>query len=138
MLPDVAVDEAGTLAELHRQALARPRFNMMLIATLSATALLLCTLGAYGIVARTIATRRREIGIRAALGAAGSVITKAVASRALRPMALGVLIGVLASLATSQVLRSLLFGLSPVDPLSLVGGPLLLLLVAGAGALIRR
>ena len=136
VLPDVAVDEAGTLAELHRQALARPRFNMMLIATLSATALLLCTLGAYGIVARTIATRRREIGIRAALGAAGSVITKAVASRALRPMALGVLIGVLASLATSQVLRSLLFGLSPVDPLSLVGGPLLLLLVAGAGALI--
>ncbi|NNF28241.1 MAG: hypothetical protein HKN73_13535 [Gemmatimonadetes bacterium] len=135
-LPEVAVDEAGTLAELHSQALARPRFNMMLIATLSATALLLCTLGSYGIVARTMSTRRREIGIRAALGAAGAVITRAVVVRALRPMALGVVLGVGASLAMSRVLRSLLFGLSPVDPISLIGGPLLLLLVAGAGALI--
>ncbi|NNF28249.1 MAG: hypothetical protein HKN73_13575 [Gemmatimonadetes bacterium] len=135
-LPDVAVDEAGTLAELHSQALARPRFNMMLIATLSATALLLCTLGSYGIVARTMSTRRREIGIRAALGAAGAVITRGVAVRALRPMALGVVLGAGASLATSRVLQSLLFGLSPVDPISLIGGPLLLLLVSGAGALV--
>lgn len=135
-LPHVAVDEAGTLAELHRRALARPRFNMMLIVTLSATALLLCTLGAYGIVARTMSTRRREIGIRAALGAAGTVITRSVAGRALRPMALGVALGAVASLATSRILQSLLFGMSPVDPVSLIGGPFVLLLVAGAGALI--
>jgi predicted lysophospholipase L1 biosynthesis ABC-type transport system permease subunit len=135
-VPGVAIEEAGTLAALRSRALARPRFNMMLLVFLSGVALLLCTLGAYGIVARTVATRRREIGVRAALGARGASIVRSVLGQALIPLAIGAASGLVVALGTSRLLTSLLFELSPSDPVSLMGAPLILLGVGCVGALL--
>lgn len=134
--PETAIEVTGTLATLRSQAVARPRFNMMLLVTLSGVALLLCTLGAYGIVARTVTTRRREVGVRAALGAAGVSIVRSVVRRALTPLAIGAASGLIVALGTSGLLTSLLFELSPYDPISLMGAPLILLTMGSAGALL--
>lgn len=134
--PGVAIEELGSLDRLRDQALARPRFNMMLLAAMSFVALLLCTLGAYGIVSRTVATRRGEIGVRAALGAAGPAIARSVAGRAVRPLVIGTTVGLAVSLGASRLLASLLYGLSPSDPVSLVGAPLILLLIGGLAAVV--
>jgi len=135
-VPGVVIEEAGTLATLRSQALARPRFNMVLLLALAGVALLLCTLGAYGIVARAVVTRRREIGVRAALGGAGFSIVRSVVGRALIPLAVGAASGLLVALGTSRLLTSLLFELSPSDPVSLAGALLILLGMGGAGALL--
>lgn len=134
--PETALEVSGTLATLRAQALARPRFNMMLLVALSGVALLLCSLGAYGIVARAVVRRRREIGVRAALGAAGVSIVRSVVARALIPLAIGAASGLIVAVGTSRLLTSLLFELSPVDPVSLTGALLILIGVGGAGALL--
>jgi ABC-type antimicrobial peptide transport system permease subunit len=79
---------------------------MMLLAAMSAVALLLCTSGAYGIASRAVATRRREIGVRAALGAAGSALARSVVGRAVRPLVIGMGVGLAVSLGASRLLQS--------------------------------
>jgi ABC-type antimicrobial peptide transport system permease subunit len=89
--------------------------------------LVLCGLGAYGLVGRVMVMRFREIGIRMALGADRPALARSVVASALRPMMVGGLVG---------LMRTLLFGVSPGDPVSFVVSPMFVLLVGGLAALV--
>jgi predicted lysophospholipase L1 biosynthesis ABC-type transport system permease subunit len=100
---------------------------------LGVLALLLATVGVYGVMSYSVEQRRREIGIRMALGAHPREILKLALLRHTRPLVCGLAVGLAASVAASQVLVSLLYGLTPVDPLA-YGAALIVMLAAGAVA----
>ena len=93
---------------------------MALVLLFGATALLLASLGIYGVVSYTVAQRTNEMGIRMALGAPRSGIRSLVLRQSLPPVMLGLGVGVVASLALSRVLSSLLFGIGPGDPVTIL------------------
>ena len=97
---------------------------------LGALALLLASIGVYGMVSYSVSRRVREIGIRMALGAARAEIMNLVFRQTMRPVLIGGLLGVVACAAVSWVLSSMLFGLSAHDPIAFICVPLLLLVVA--------
>jgi predicted lysophospholipase L1 biosynthesis ABC-type transport system permease subunit len=95
----------------------------------AAAALLLVCTGVYGVVSRGVARRRREIGVRMALGADRRALLGLVLRQAMRLAAAGLAIGVVGALLLNRSLAGLLYGVSPSDPLTLVGGVALLLVV---------
>jgi predicted permease len=101
-----------------------------LSAALGGVALLLALLGVYGMVSYSVSRSVREIGIRMALGAGSSAVLSQVLRQAMRPVAMGALLGVAGCAAVSGVLSSLLFGLKARDPIAFVGVPIFLLIVA--------
>jgi len=101
-----------------------------LAACLGALALLLAAIGIYGVMAWSVAQRTREIGIRMALGAETHDVLKLVLRQGMKLTLLGVVIGVAVSLAVTQMMKSLLFGLSATDPVTYMGVVLLLAMVA--------
>ena len=108
-------------------------------AGLGALALVLAAVGIYGVVAYAVTRRYREIGIRMALGASVRSVLGMVLRRTLRPVAIGAVIGVVAAIAVSGILSSVLFGVSPADPVGLGGAALLVLAVAlAAGVMAAR
>lgn len=127
--PGVAIQRAQQLRHILSDELARPRFNMMLLVTFGLMGLVLCGLGAYGLVSRVVSARIREIGIRMALGATPGTIARAVLGAALRPMVIGGALGIGASLLLVQLIRALLYGISPADPISFAVSPAFVLLV---------
>jgi putative ABC transport system permease protein len=112
------------------QAVQVSRAASELAAGLGGLALLLAAVGVYGVMAWSVAQRTREIGIRMALGAETSDVVKLVLRQAMRLVLLGALIGVAASFAVTQVIKSMLFGLSTTDPATYVEVTALLVLVA--------
>jgi len=105
-------------------------------AGLGVLALVLAAVGVYGVVSYSVTRRYREIGIRMALGAGARDLLGMMLRRTMRPVVIGAAIGVVAAVALSRVLSSVLFGVSPADPLGLGGAALLVLGVAlAAGAL---
>lgn len=121
-------------AELDGQ-LASRRFQTTLLGLFAGIGLALAIIGIFGVMNYSVAIRTREFGIRAALGASSEMLRRQVVLDALRLGAPGVVIGLAGAVALSNVLRSMLFGVSPVDPLSLTGACALLLAVAVAAAL---
>ena len=111
-------------------ALAPTRFAMALLAAFAIVALVLSAVGLYGVVSYTVSQRTREIGIRIALGARPSAVTRLVVGGGLRLAIGGVLVGVAAAAACTRVLASLLYGVSPFDPLTFVGIGVLIAAVA--------
>jgi predicted permease len=102
--------------------------------SLGALALVLASVGVYGVVAYAVSRRTREIGIRIALGASARSVLMFMLRRTMRPVVIGALIGVVAAAGVARVLSSVLFGVSPVDPLALLGAALVgtsVALVAG-------
>ncbi len=91
---------------------------MLLVGLFAAVALLLSLTGVYGVVAYVVARRRREIGIRKALGAEGARVAREFLRRGSLVVAFGVVLGILAALATTRLMTSMLFGVSPTDPLT--------------------
>jgi ABC-type antimicrobial peptide transport system permease subunit len=87
-------------------------------------------LGIYGIVSSSVSQRTNEIGVRMAIGAAGHHIRRMVLRESLWPVAVGVLLGLAASLAVNRILQSQLVGVSPYDPATMAGAPVLLIFVA--------
>ncbi len=106
------------------------RFPAILVAAFAALALALATIGIYGVLAVTVRQRTHEIGIRRAVGAQGHHIAGMLLGRSAVLAGLGVAIGLAVALATMHLLGSLLFGVSPSDPLTLAAAGLLLLLVS--------
>jgi predicted permease len=99
--------------------------------TLGGLALLLASIGVYGLVSFAASRRIREIGIRMALGADGRDVMKLILGQALRPVAIGAVIGMVCCAAVSRIFSALLFGVSPIDPIAFVLVPAFLILVAG-------
>ena len=117
-------------------SLATSRFTSLLLATLSVIGLTLAAVGIYGIIAYFVTQRMPEIGVRMALGATPRAIASLVVRTALRPVIFGLVFGAAAAVATTRLLRAYLFGVTPTDPLTIVGVILLLLGAALLASLI--
>ncbi len=130
------VASVRTLEEIVARVQANRRFTMLLLGVFATVALVLATVGIYGVIAYSTAQRTQEIGIRVALGAARSDVLRMVLSDGLRIGVLGSVIGIAAAAAMSRLLSGLLFGVSPHDPLTFVVLPAALLIVAALASLI--
>jgi hypothetical protein len=108
----------------------------VLAAGLGVLALVLAAVGIYAVVAYYVGRRTREIGIRLALGGQARDVIAFLLKRTMRPVVFGAAIGVAGAVALSQVLTSVLFGVSPLDPLSIAGATLFVLSVALAAAVV--
>jgi predicted permease len=128
--PELPVFDIRTLDQRVSDSLADHRSPTLLIGIFGITALLLASLGLYGVLAYSVSQRTREIGIRIALGAQAQSIVYLVVGQGLRLTLLGLIIGFAASLGLSGLLRALLFGVSTNDPIIYIVIPCLLLAVA--------
>jgi putative ABC transport system permease protein len=117
---DLPPYDIRTANDLIYESLARQRFTMLLLVILGGLALLLASVGIYGVMSYSVTQRTHEIGIRMALGARTQDIFKEVVGHALRLTALGVVIGLAGALAGTRLIASLLFGVSATDPLTFV------------------
>lgn len=115
---------------------ARPRFQSLLLGLFALVALVLASVGIYGVMAYSVAQRTNEIGIRMALGAQKSDVMKLVLRQGLNLTLTGVVIGLAGSLALTRVLKAYLFGISTTDLTTFLGVSLLLTLVALAACLV--
>ncbi len=125
--PELPVEAVGSLSRNVSESLRSRRFVLTLLAAFAVLALLLAAVGTYGVAACAAAERRREIGIRVAMGARRSDVLALFLREGARVAAVGVPAGLLLAAAATRLLGSLLFGVSPGDPISLVGVSLLLL-----------
>jgi putative ABC transport system permease protein len=130
----LAVSNLRPLTEVVGTAIAGPRFNLLLVGSFAGLALMLAAIGVYGVVGYLVAQRTRELGIRIALGARRDDVLRTVLMVGMRPVLLGAAVGVLGAVAASHVVRGLLFGVAPLDPVSFGSAVLLVLLVAWLAA----
>jgi putative ABC transport system permease protein len=128
------IHRIATVHELYGESTARRRFATTLITVFAALALLLGTIGMYGVLSYAVAQRRREIGIRIALGAKPGKVMGTVLRQALMLTALGVMIGTGAALGLTRLLGALLYEVSPTDPITFVAVAVLLTVVAAFAA----
>jgi predicted permease len=133
--PTVPV-EIEALKENVSKLASRPRFETALVGFFAFCGLLMAVIGLYGVIAFVAAQRTQEIGVRMALGATRWNILRLIAGEGVRLIALGGVVGLAASLATMQLLKSLLFNIAPRDPETLAAVGLLVALVALAATLI--
>ncbi|MGH7555720.1 MAG: ADOP family duplicated permease [Longimicrobiales bacterium] len=124
------LQRVATIEHLYGESLARRRFATTLLVGFALVALVLGVIGMYGVLAYSVAQRRRDIGIRMALGASRGKVVGDVIRHALKLAALGVVLGTAASLAVTRMLRTLLYEVSPTDPTTLVSVGMLVVMVA--------
>jgi ABC-type antimicrobial peptide transport system permease subunit len=115
MDPDVPLFRARTMDDIAAASIARPRFLTTLLGIFATVAAILAAIGLYGVIAYAVGERTREIGIRVALGASNADVLGLVLRGGLALAAMGVAIGLAGSVATTRLLRSLLFGVGPFD-----------------------
>ena len=127
--PNQPLANVRTLESELSGLLAQRRFNAVLVGAFAVLALLLAVIGAYGVTAYLVAQRTKEIGVRMALGAEPGRVTRLVVFNGLRVAAVGVVLGVVVAFFAARLATTLLHGVSPHDPLTLIGAPLVLLLV---------
>lgn len=134
--PDLAVTDVHRLDEVLDTELAPTRFYLGLLGIFSVLAVVLAAVGLYGVVSFLVGRRTREIGIRIALGATSEEVVTMVARESLRPAVLGMVLGVVVSLLGVRLLRSLLYGVSPYDPLTMTAVTAILALVVTAATIL--
>jgi len=115
-----------TLSQIYSASLGSRRFNVILIGFFGITALVLATTGVFGVMAYSVSRRTREIGVRVALGASSGNVLRLVLGQGLRTIFIGVAIGMAGALALTSTVKSMLFGVTATDPLTLSGVTLLL------------
>jgi putative ABC transport system permease protein len=115
---------------VRNQSLWAPRIGAGLLSLFGLLALALAALGIYGVIAYSIGQRRREIGIRMALGAARGEVLGLVLRQGMRPVVIGLALGLAGAFAGARAVASLLFGIGAGDPVAFTGAALLLALVA--------
>jgi predicted permease len=134
--PDQPISEIRTMERVLSEQFAGQRFNTMLVGLFAGIALLLVSAGVYGVVSFLVAQTSHEIGIRIALGAAQSRVLGLTLLRGLRLASIGTVAGVGGVFATTRVIESLLYGASPVDIPTLIGGVLALIGVGVVASLV--
>jgi len=127
--PNLPLVSSQTQAELAAESLGTERLMSKLSSAFAVLALILASIGLYGVLAYEFETRRREMGIRVAIGAKPSDLLRLVMGYGARLSLLGAVIGLATALAVPRALASLLFGVGPADPLTLVGSVVLLTFV---------
>jgi len=113
---DIPVTQVRTMNELMSSELSQPRFATVLLSTFAGLALVLTTLGLYGVMTYSVSRRTREIGLRMALGAQRATVLKMVLREASILLAIGIALGTAASLASASVLQSMLYGTGARNP----------------------
>jgi predicted permease len=121
---------AQTMNEVISDSLAARRFSMIFFGVFAAMALLLSSVGIYGVISYLVGQRTREIGIRVALGAGRADVMRLVLGHGVKMACIGVVIGLAASLGLTRLMANMLYGVSPTDPLTFAGVAILLTLVA--------
>jgi predicted permease len=134
--PTLPLVKMRAMDDVIDDAIARPRFLTLLLGVFAGLALLLAAVGTYGILSYLVSERRQEIGIRMALGADRAAILRTVLTRGLVLGAAGLVIGLGASFGLTRVLRTLLFNVTPTDPLTLVSVSVVIAAVATLACLI--
>ncbi|HUH13897.1 MAG TPA: ABC transporter permease [Longimicrobiales bacterium] len=117
--PNLAIARVTPLSDIVAESVARPRFYTSLLALFAGVALALAAIGIFGVMSYTVAQRAREISVRIALGAQRGAVVRMIVGRAMALSALGLLLGGGAALALGRVIRSQLYGVEPMDPLTL-------------------
>jgi putative ABC transport system permease protein len=123
---DQPVTEVKTMDDWIGQSEAQMRFQTALLAAFAIVALILAVIGVYGVMAYSVEQRTHEIGVRLALGAAPHRLRQSITIRGMRLAVIGLAAGLIAAVATTRVLQSLLFGVTPRDPRTFVAACILL------------
>jgi predicted permease len=127
--PDLPIESTATMDEAMAASVAQPRFRTVLLVLFALAATLIATCGLYGLMAYTVTQRRREIGVRMALGADRRDVLRLVLARALRIVAAGLIVGLAGAVVVTRVLQRFLFGVTPTDPIAFTGVTLLLVAI---------
>jgi putative ABC transport system permease protein len=133
---DQPVSNIRTMEEILGSSIARERFSMLLLAIFASVALLLAAVGIYGVMSYSVAQRTHEIGIRMALGAQTSTVLKLAVGYGFKLVVIGIAIGLIAALALTRVMSTLLFGVTATDPTTFTLISLLLVAVAAIASYI--
>jgi len=128
--PNLPLSNIQTLDEVISQSVAPRRFNMFLITIFASVALLLALVGVYGVLAYSVGRRTAEIGLRVALGATPGKVLSMIVGQGMRPIMIGIAIGLAGALGLSRFVSSLLFDVKPMDPLTYGAVALLVALAA--------
>jgi hypothetical protein len=123
-----------TMQEIYSKSLARTSFTLVMLAIAGSMALLLGIIGIYGVISYAVSQRTREIGIRLALGAQKSELKWMFVRSALVLTAIGVVVGLCAAASLMQLMKSLLFGISPLDPFTYIAIPVVLVAAAAVAS----
>ncbi len=124
--PEQPIYDIRTLAEMRDNSIAAQRLNLTLLGIFAGVGLMLALIGLYGVLAYAVNQRQREIGVRMALGAQRADVLQLVVGQGMRLVLAGLGIGLVGALSLTRLLRTLLFGVGPTDPVTFVATALLL------------
>ena len=133
---DLPITRIRTMEEVRSLSVLSPRLNLLLFGLFAALALVLASVGIYGVTAYAVSQRTREIGIRIALGAGRNDVLRLVVGHAARLALFGVLLGLLAAFPLTRLMTSMMYGVNSADPLTFLGVAFLLAFVALAACYI--
>ncbi|HXN99722.1 MAG TPA: ABC transporter permease [Candidatus Acidoferrales bacterium] len=127
---NLPVSDVHTMNDLLSKSVAQPRFRTLLLGIFAAVALLLAVVGIFGVMSYLVGRRTQEIGVRMALGATRGKVLRMILGEGLRVVLVGVALGLIEALLLGRLVKSLLFGIQPADPLTFLGSAILLTIVA--------
>ena len=127
---NLPITEVATMADVVNDSVAQPRFRTWLVGAFGVIALLLAAAGVFGVVSYSVASRTKEFGVRASLGASPGSIGKMILMEGLGLAAIGLAVGLAAALVLARFLKSQLYGVTAYDPLTFLAGMAVLLMVA--------
>jgi predicted permease len=127
---DAPISNVITMEQAVAAQFAAPRFYLLLLASFATVAVVLAAVGVYGVISYSVARRTREIGVRLALGARRGEVFGLVVREGMRLALVGGMVGLVAALAITRFLRTMLFGVQPTDPATFIAGTLILAVVA--------
>jgi putative ABC transport system permease protein len=127
---DLPIEDVETMQQVVDRAVWQPRFSTTLLAAFAGLALLLAAIGVYGVMSNDVVRRTPEIGIRMALGARPADVLRSVLGQGAKLTAAGAVVGLAGAIMLTRYLRTLLYSVSPTDPIALAGASVLLATVA--------
>ena len=128
--PEQAIHDVGTMEQRLSESIAPQRFVALLLSLFATLALIQALIGIYGVMSYAVTQRRQELGIRMALGARPRDVLSLVLRRGIKLTLIGIALGLMAAFASTRLLRDMLFGVKPVDPLTFASMTLLLMCVS--------
>ena len=126
----VPLGSPRTMADFIAQTLVQKKFTVLLLSIFSGTALVLATIGLYGVLSYSVAQRTRELGVRIALGAQRGDVLRLILRQGMLVVAMGIAFGIVMSLGATRLMTALLYGVSATDPLTFLSLSVLMLLIA--------